>query len=278
MINPDPMLGPKLKVDRAKRHLADFEAALQAFFAEKPYELVSNPDMQTGEVVYRIKVHKCLPDELSIIVGDVVHNLRSALDQMVCALVRANGQQVTGGNAFPILGSAKSFEERSSVKLKNVSFKAARFIRRLKPYQGGNAPLWMLSELDNMDKHNAIVPIAAGQVQASTQIGMSMFHIMPDGGFALGFPPAETGAQPFGFQQGFFIPEGAKPVPLLKDNCEVYRSPFGAYPSVAENVQAAINITFGKTKVTNNEVITTTLQQLVELVEGIINIVERRVL
>ncbi|MEJ0094478.1 MAG: hypothetical protein WDN46_13890 [Methylocella sp.] len=164
IVKPDPLMGPKLKVERAKRHLADLETTLHAFHDSNPYGLVEEIDLQTGEYVYRVRIHKSIPCETGTIIGDIIHNLRSALDQMVCGLVRANSKQVSGGNGFPIMGSAKSFEEACVRKLKNVPLKAQRFIQRLKPYQGGNTLLWQISELDNMDKHNAIVPVNAGQI------------------------------------------------------------------------------------------------------------------
>jgi hypothetical protein len=73
------------------------------------------------------------------------------------------------------------------------------------------------------------------------------------------------------------IPERAKPVPLLKDDCVVYRSSLGP-AGFLENVQVAVEITFGKTSVTNNEVIIDTLRSLIDLVEGIIDSAEQHVL
>jgi hypothetical protein len=194
---------------------------------------------------------------------------------MICELVRLNRQQVRNGNSFPIMGSARSFEEACIGKLKNIPVKAERFIRRLKPYQGGNPTLWMLSELDNMDKHNTIVPVAAGQVQMLMQVGMPGLFRTQDRGIALGGGP--PGSVPFGFERGWMIPKGAKPVELLQDNCELYR----ARPElehIPHNVQVSIQVTLGKTRVTNSEPLTETLYSLVQLVERIVYIVERRIL
>ncbi|MEA2998554.1 MAG: hypothetical protein QOK17_387 [Sphingomonadales bacterium] len=249
---------------------------MKAFFDSKPYELFPEQDPNTGEHVYRVRVHKCVPDEFSIIVGDVVHNLRSALDQLVCGLVRANRKQVTGGNGFPIMGSRKSFEDAAVGKLKNVGAKADRFIRRLKPYKGGNASFWLLSELDNMDKHNAIVPVAAGQAQAAVQWGLPFLFWGEGGKGFLGQNPG-PGYTPFRPGSMFGIPEGAPLVEIIYDNCEVYRSKVGPL-GIAENIQVTLEITFGKTQVTQSEPIAGVLHRLVKLVERTIDIVERRIL
>ncbi|RWN24372.1 hypothetical protein [Mesorhizobium sp.] len=275
MVNTDPLLGPKLKIERAKRHVSDFETAMKAFFESGPYELVADIDPKTGEEVFRVRVHQCVPDEFSIITGDIVHNLRSALDQMICGLVRANRKQVSGGNGFPIMGSAKRLEEAAVGKLKNISVKADRFIRRLKPYKGGNNALWMLAELDNMDKHNAIVPVAAGRMQMQMQVGMPGMFLSPNGELCIGGGP--SGSVPFGFQLGWTIPDDAKIIELVHDDCEIYR----CHPDLAHfprNMQASIDITFGKTDVTANEPIIETLKSLIKLIERIVDIVERRIL
>jgi len=173
------------------------------------------------------------------------------------------------------MGSAKSFEEARVGKLKNVPIKADRFIRRLKPYQGGNQSLWMLGELDNMDKHNAIVPVAAGQAQAGVKWGLPGIFFSPEGGICIGGGP--PGSTPFFPGVGFGIPDGAPFVDVLYDNCEIYRSAIGP-AGLPEEIEVSIEITFGKTRVTNSEPVFDTLKNLIDLVERVIDIVERRIL
>ena len=270
-----PLLGPKLKVERAKRHLADFNEVIRVFFESNPYELVADRDAATGDQIYRVRVNAFPPSDLSIIAGDVVHNLRSALDQMVCALIRANRNQVSGGNGFPISGSKARFESASIGKLKNTSPQAKRFIFRLKPYNGGNKALWLLSELDNMDKHNQIVPVAAGQVQVMKRRGIPGMFVAPDGSISLfGGPP---GSVPAGFDFGWGIPDDASIVALLHDNCEVYRER-AALAHMPNETCISIKIIFGKTHLTDFEPITEVLEGLIDLTERIIDIVERRIL
>ena len=48
-LNPSIFSGPKLKVERAKKHIAELEALLQTFHQSNPYELVLNQDAKTGE-------------------------------------------------------------------------------------------------------------------------------------------------------------------------------------------------------------------------------------
>jgi hypothetical protein len=272
-MNVDPLAGPRLKLARAKRHLIDFKETVAAFRQSEPHEVTVEQNANTGENVYRIRVKACLPAELSVIVGDVVHNLRSALDQLVCGLVRANRKQVRTGNGFPISGSVKGFDKACTGRLKNVSGKADRFIRRLRPYKGGNEAFWLLSELDNLDKHNSIVPVLLGEAKTHVRIGIPFIGISPDGGLAIGGSP--DGFEPLGFHHGFGVPEGSKPF-RLEDGCEIYRSTPRLH--LVEEVGFVAQITFGKTAVTNDELIGETLVSLINLVERVLNIVERRIL
>jgi hypothetical protein len=182
---------------------------------------------------------------------------------------------VSGSNGFPIAGSVKKFEETCVGKLKNVSTKAHRFIRRLHPYKGGSSALWLLSELDNMDKHNAIVPVAIGGAQVEVQWGIPMLWVSPEGFICIGGGP--EGSTMMGMNRGFGTPENAPVVQVLHDNVEIYRSKVRQMGFV-ENIEAFAEISFGKTQVTNAEPIIETLEGLIKLVSRIIDIVERRVL
>jgi hypothetical protein len=198
---------------------------------------------------------------LSGVIGDVAHNLRAALDQLVCELIRNNRKQVRTRSGFPIATTEKRFEEAAIGKIEGVSPATAKFIRRLKPFNGGNRDLWVLHELDGMDKHVEIVPVAAG----IPRILMNMripFGMTPEGRFQIGKWNYFTG-----------VPADSKPVLLTKGEKEVYRFK----PNPFQNPQIAIEITLGKTKILEGgEPIIALLEKLSKLVERIIGIAERR--
>ena len=255
----DPLLGPKLKVKRAKRHLADFKGRWDEFVTSKPYEDITKDDPKTGERIFALRVLSDPPCDLSVIAGDVVHNLRSALDQLVCGLIRANRKEVSGSNGFPISRNKKRFKTAQVAKLKNVSPKAARFIRLLKPYEGGNRYLWLLQQLDNMDKHNQIIPVVAGNVE------FRVLKRVPSSFTGLGLPQVIPRVLPLGG------------VELLKGDCEIYRvSKLALDPHRDPTV--TIQMTFGKTGFTRGEPIIEILKDIIQLIERIIDIVERRIL
>lgn len=244
--------GPKVKLSRAKGHLKEFEQIARDYF--DTYEDISHSDAETGERVVMVRVREKPPDELSVIVGDIVHNLRSALDQLICGLVRANQKQVSYGNGFPISSSKKKFDSNKVGKLRNVTPKAHRFIDRLKPYLGGSDLLWLLAELDNLDKHNEIVPVAMGTAQVRVRM-LPIVSLLPEE----------------------VTPTGASPVPIAIGDNEIHRLPRELL-AVTSGGRVGFNLVFGKTRVTKGEIITRVMEEMINLVDRIIDIVERRIL
>lgn len=76
----DPESAWWAKVDRAKHHLAVLEREITAFLASGSYEISAEPGDAPGETLYRLRIHQEIPVRFSTAIGDVLHNLRSALD------------------------------------------------------------------------------------------------------------------------------------------------------------------------------------------------------
>jgi len=270
-LDPTVLAGPKLKIERAKHHISELEASLIAFHERGPYELIHETDAKTGENVYCVLVKEALPCGLPTIIGDVVHNLRGALDLLVCDLVRAAKKQPRRGSGFPVSGTRKHFKTNSIRKIDGVSAKARRFIERLKPYKGGNTPLWILHELDVLDKHSGIIPVAAAHLAVTARWAIPGMFAAPDGSLRIGGPGPD--GQPM--WTGLGVPEGARLVFPLKNKSEIYRSiPSG----VDEDVQAEIVVAFGKSQITEGEPVLETLRQIAVFVERTLTICEQRII
>lgn len=57
------------------------EAALRQYSQLNPFELISK--LEGNDLVVRVHIRHEIPEELSLIVGDLLHNARSALDLLV---------------------------------------------------------------------------------------------------------------------------------------------------------------------------------------------------
>ena len=59
-------------------------------------------DPQTGDEVIQSADLPSFPARWGVLVGELIHNLRSALDYLIGEFVREGGREPDSGNAFPI--------------------------------------------------------------------------------------------------------------------------------------------------------------------------------
>jgi hypothetical protein len=89
------------KLRRAHTHRKTLEKLIDEFEASQPYTLTPEPGERPNEVAYRLSIRREAPAEISTVVGDVLHNLRSALDSLAHELaVQSKGQALTEEEEF----------------------------------------------------------------------------------------------------------------------------------------------------------------------------------
>jgi hypothetical protein len=166
----------ELKLDRALQHLERLKPEVERWLGRHPYFVVSNFDPQRGEHSVWIEPEGEPPAELSLIVGDCLHNLRSALDSLAYDLARVyQGEpldpEVASKSEFPIYIEPKDFKKDRKRKIGATDPSSQIAIERLQPYNEWNHfrafmaltgmrahpeayhPLWLLQNLSNIDKH-----------------------------------------------------------------------------------------------------------------------------
>jgi hypothetical protein len=151
------------KIERAEKHVVDCRAALQRFIRSNPYVITRQQEMKSGKVVYLVDKADPVPSSVRAIACDVFQNLRTALDYIAFALVRANSRKPTRETSFPILeGDPDSdiYKPTFDGKVEGMGDEAIKKIKLLKPYNGGDDILWRLHKLNIIDKHRLL--IAAG--------------------------------------------------------------------------------------------------------------------
>lgn len=161
--------GPIAKLDRAKTHLHTLHKSVGAYKRTKSHEFpVTKFDPETGEKVLSLRILKHPKNpEWGLILGDVIHNLRAALDHLVWQLVILNGEKPRRQNAFPIIGTKSEYWEVSKghsesvrdYRLRGVAEDHRAFIDIVQPFIAGDDPqtaLVHLSWLSNTDKHRVI--------------------------------------------------------------------------------------------------------------------------
>jgi hypothetical protein len=268
--NPNYFVGPKLKIERAKRHIQELEAAIKTFHNSNPYEFPGQDDLHAGQYIYRVAIKKPIPIEISAIVGDAVHNLRCVLDYLVCDCIRAANGMPDGNSGLPVKREAKRLKPGSVPKIDGVSPRAERFFLRLKGSKGTNDALWYLHMLDIIDKHNAIVTVASATIQVIAKVGVPGMFLTAEGTIA--FLGGGPGGQPYMIDAG--TPDTFFRVFPMEDNVEIYRGPAG----FNEELKIATQIAFGQGQVAEGETVLETLIQLTNFVERVIGVCERQCL
>ncbi len=154
----------------AVSQINDLEVLLNDTFPRaNPYGVRCEDDPNTLERTYYVTNLPDVPVEISLVAGDILQNLRSSLDHLVCHLVHKEGNPVTSQTAFPVANNAAEYI--SAVcrrKVKGAGQKAIDAIDAIEPYKGGKgAMLWRLHKLNNLDKHRLLLTACSTHVAHS---------------------------------------------------------------------------------------------------------------
>jgi len=159
-----PFDRPRLKLERAKEHLDALNTELTVFYQRNPYTLVKKVNPKNGRQVFGAELSEEPPVRLGILAGDAVHNMRSALDWLVCELSLLNKAKTLKGIEFPIYKvkpSTKWGIERFERKIRFLPDEVKQAIKIIQPYHTGDHAefqrLWKLQQLDITDKHRGLI-------------------------------------------------------------------------------------------------------------------------
>jgi hypothetical protein len=256
--------GPRLKVERANRHIEELKTLCSVLFQRNPYTIFTEENKDTGEQIFRVHINEDVPCDWGTIVGDIVHNLRAALDQLICDLVDANDSRVTKTNALLVTGSRETFETHFPKKIEGISRRAERLIRRFKPYHRGYGDkfgcslLYLLDWLDDRDKHQGIIAVGAAgpRMRVRVQVRPDQMTLQPDGRINITMPPMGT-------------PKITLP---LTDNVEVFRI---AKSDFQHESEFFFTVAVLDAPVFQGQPIVDLLAETAKLIEKGINILER---
>lgn len=164
----DPLEDTREKLKRARSHLANLKRQATKLGRDTDrHSVLVDYDADEGfYVVYAKTSPEPLPN-LSLILGDVIHCARGALDfttwQLACKhLGREPTDQEAPSIQFPITPTAGKFAKAKVLPF--VSKKVGREMGRHQPHPGsdpGNDRLAILQWISNRDKHRLIVPLFA---------------------------------------------------------------------------------------------------------------------
>lgn len=181
-----------LKLDRAEEHLEAFKIESNVWIESKPYRIVDEPNLNPplNQGINRAVHHRRfrivsvdhVPDRLSVLIGDCVFNMRSALDHLALSLAQSFVPSMTdrqiATSEFPVFHAAPMNARTETSKIGCIDPIARNIIKALQPHYRGDQykthPLWQLHELNRIDKHRTLTictasPIARGEDGVGTR-------------------------------------------------------------------------------------------------------------
>jgi hypothetical protein len=170
------LFSARAKIERSQEHIVKgLIPEIQTYLdgadeGGPPYEL--NESVEPSEDdgpdwrVLRLSVLRPPPERFGLILGDSVHNLRSALDHTATQLWHLNRKTppLRGAN-FPIYADPPDQQARHRIPaaVKGMRREHADLIRAKQPYKAKSDPqaqaLRVVAAFDNLDKHEAIHPV-----------------------------------------------------------------------------------------------------------------------
>jgi hypothetical protein len=168
----------RAKIERAKELVHNLEADVQDFLGERPYVVRPEYNAKNGEDLYRAQILREPPLRFSVIVGEVVHDLRSALDHLAWQLTDPSKRGHATG--FPVFASPWEADGASAAefraKVDGMAGEIVAVIQRVQPHQPGlpvgkDHALHQLHKMNIKDKHHLLNVIGGAAEQRRMTIG-----------------------------------------------------------------------------------------------------------
>jgi hypothetical protein len=246
-----------LKAERADKHIDDLARKIATFENSSPYTFSHQDDTECSKRTFYIHITKEIPNEFSLIIGDAIHNMRSALDHLATHLVDIGIPPKVKNPYYPIFETSKKYEAGKMGKIEGARPVAIKAIDATQPYKGGDGrPLLDLHTLNNSDKHRLVIP-AWGGLLAHTHPKSEKEHLEEilgvtfKGRIKQGWLKAATG-------------------PIhLKDGDKILTMPIA---ELQDYMSFRIGIVFGEPEIVKGKQILPTLMNMSRIVQDIIRV------
>jgi len=153
---------PRAKLYRANVHIRHVETRVTRLQQSVKGHVKIHPQFHTERLEYTVE-HVAF-DDLALLIGDAIHNMRCALDYTWLETIeRLVPQSVSNHAKFPIY---KLIEEvKGELRKGNVHTTCPALfdftVDEIKPFERGNYPIWAVHSFDNRDKHRLLLPVLA---------------------------------------------------------------------------------------------------------------------
>jgi hypothetical protein len=163
----------RAKLDRAVQQFAGLQDEFLRFIESKPYRVVCERDADADEWVIVQYPERDFPETWAVVLGEVLYDLRSALDHAIYELTILNCGTELDGTEFPVFSDEARFRDKKKgtgeptkisglYRIRGLTKKTQAVIESLQPFSIKNAPaghlctVALLNEMSNIDKHRAL--------------------------------------------------------------------------------------------------------------------------
>lgn len=143
----------------------------------------------------KVSSAKLFPIQIAMIIGEIIHCLRSALDYSINAMIPGSTKitfpfasdrdqlmrlfSTDGSGACPTCNRGGKRGPCASIELAYPGIKDI-FLDTIQPYKDGNKIIWTINKLDVREKHRAILPVIRTNritgINASDENGQFIFN------------------------------------------------------------------------------------------------------
>ena len=154
------------RLNRADEHIEELKRDFKSLQETDRQRIVPEMSADMTEISIHVLYARPHPNRRwAVIVGDIAHDLRSALDNAVYAIALTHSRTVlppdNGRLAFPIADTEADWK-RDKGRIRTLPEDARTLISDAQPCHGGDALLSLLGHLNDMDKHRLPAVAAAG--------------------------------------------------------------------------------------------------------------------
>jgi hypothetical protein len=176
---PHRLAGVVAKFNWSKHQFDVLRSEIGEFFDQDPKPHFSRGyfDTDTWEWIELFQVREEPPLRWGVMLGDCVHNLRSALDHLICQLTMLDGGTMAdcAKTQYPIASKSEAqFEGMADHRIPGLSEKHRAMVKMTQPYNAGDRaefhPLNALAELSNADKHRLINPTFCAMKSSAKEV------------------------------------------------------------------------------------------------------------
>jgi hypothetical protein len=148
----DPFVLALAKIDRAEARLEELKQEIGRHYGGDTHQIPGEYDPEKHVFTFFFQPRTELPPSIDLIIGEIAHGLRSALNNLVATL---SGTPNADGD-FPIFVNEIDYRASGLRKISRMTTADQNFVTALQPYHSpdpDDTPLAILNRLARIDKH-----------------------------------------------------------------------------------------------------------------------------